>query len=97
MVSPPHAGPSLRDARVRALIKAISWRVLGTLGTSAIVLLFTGRWGLALSVGGVEGLTKIGLFFVHERLWDRVAFGHRSSRSAEEREAPVDDQIRPSR
>jgi adenylylsulfate kinase len=60
---------------VRALIKAVSWRLLGTLGTSAIVLVFTGRWGLALSIGGVESIAKIGIYFVHERLWDRIAFG----------------------
>jgi len=88
----------VRDARVRALAKAFSWRLLGTLGTSLIVLAFTGRWGLALSVGGAEGLTKIGLFFVHERLWDRVAFGQLSLRKAQpvQPEEPG-DQIRPSR
>lgn len=95
MVPPPIAAPSLRDARARALAKAISWRLLGTLGTSLIVLAFTGRWGLALSVGGAEGLTKIGLFFVHERLWDRVAFGQLSLRKPAPEEP--EDQIRPSR
>ncbi len=74
MPSPP-ASPNKHHANVRALAKAISWRLLGTAGTSAIVLFFTGRWGLALSVGGVEGLAKIGLYFIHERLWDRVTFG----------------------
>lgn len=98
MVPSSTAGPSLRDARVRALVKAISWRLLGTLGTSLIVLAFTGRWGLALSVGGAEGLTKIGLFFVHERLWDRVAFGHVARPQAERAaNAEPDDRIRPSR
>ena len=49
--------------------------MLGTLGTSAIVFLFTRRWGLALSVGGVESVAKIGIYFLHERFWDRIAFG----------------------
>jgi len=71
---------------VRALIKAVSWRLLGTLGTSAIVLFFTGRWGLALSVGGVESVAKIGIFFIHERLWDRIPFGrHVAGGSAAEK------------
>ena len=59
----------------RALAKAVSWRILGTVGTSALVLVFTGRWDLALTIGGLEGVTKIALFFVHERLWDRFAPG----------------------
>jgi uncharacterized membrane protein len=101
VVQPPNTGPRLRDARARALAKAISWRLLGTLGTSAIVLVFTGRWDLALSIGGVEGVTKIGLFFAHERLWDRVAFGHPASRPARQAgqgdAGAPEDQSRPSR
>ena len=92
MSTPPTSLPSEHHARARALAKAISWRILGTVGTSVIVLVFTGRWELALSIGGVEFLGKIGLFFVHERLWDRVRFGHPVRHAT-----PPDDQIRPSR
>jgi uncharacterized membrane protein len=76
-VTTPTANRDVRHANARALAKAISWRLFGTAGTSAIVLFFTRRWDLALSVGGVEGVAKIGLFFIHERLWDRIAFGRR--------------------
>jgi uncharacterized membrane protein len=65
----------VRRANARALAKAVSWRLLGSLGTSALVLFFTRRWDLAFSIGGVEGLAKIGLYFIHERVWDRIAFG----------------------
>jgi uncharacterized membrane protein len=68
--------PHVLDTHARALAKAISWRVFGTLGTSAIVLTFTGRWDLALSIGGAETVAKIALYFLHERLWERIAFGH---------------------
>lgn len=84
---------SVGRAHARALAKAISWRILGTLGTSVIVFVFTGRWQLALSVGGIEFVGKIGLFFIHERLWDRVGFGH----PARPTPPPQDDQSRPSR
>ncbi len=92
MSTPSTSPPSEHHARLRALAKAISWRVLGTVGTSIIVFVFTGRWQLALSIGGVEFLGKIALFFLHERLWDRVRFGH-----PVRHEPPPDDQIRPSR
>jgi len=57
------------------VIKAISWRVLGTLATSALVFIFTRRWALSLAVGAFEFVSKIGLFWVHERVWDRLHFG----------------------
>jgi uncharacterized membrane protein len=74
-VPPSTAGSNGRHANVRALAKAISWRLLGSLGTSALVLFFTRRWDLAFSIGGVEGIAKIGLYFLHERVWDRISFG----------------------
>jgi adenylylsulfate kinase len=64
----------------RALAKAISWRLLGSAGTSVLVLLFTGRWDLALSIGGIEGVAKVGLYFLHERVWDRITFGRDEGR-----------------
>jgi len=90
----PSTGANARHANARALAKAISWRLLGTAGTSAIVLLFTGRWELALSIGGVEGVAKIGLYFLHERLWDRVAFGSRGRHPGPD-ERPHDEPNRP--
>jgi uncharacterized membrane protein len=89
----PTGVPSEHHAHVRALAKAISWRLLGTIGTSVIVFVFTGRWALALSIGGVEFVGKIGLFFIHERLWDRVRYGQPVRHVS----PPPDDQIRPSR
>jgi adenylylsulfate kinase len=65
------------ETHVRSVAKAISWRVLGTIATSAIVFALTGRWGLSLFVGGLEFVTKIGLFWVHERAWDRLRYGRK--------------------
>jgi uncharacterized membrane protein len=80
LASPLTAGPNVRHAQARALAKAVSWRLLGTIGTSTLVYLFTGRWDLALTIGGAEGVAKIGLYFIHERLWDRVAYGRDSEK-----------------
>jgi adenylylsulfate kinase len=62
----------------RSVAKALSWRVLGTVATSAIVFAFTGKWALSLFVGGLEFVLKIGLFWVHERAWDQLAYGRRA-------------------
>ena len=64
-----------RDTHARSIAKAVSWRILGTLATSAIVFIFTRRWALSLFVGALEFVSKIGLFWMHERVWDRLAYG----------------------
>jgi adenylylsulfate kinase len=57
--------------------KAISWRIFGTVATSVLVFIFTRNWSLSLTVGGVEFVVKIGLFWLHERVWDQVPLGKR--------------------
>ncbi len=64
-----------RESHSRSVIKAVSWRVLGTIATSIIVFAFTRRWAVSLFVGAMEFVSKIGLFWLHERIWDRVSFG----------------------
>lgn len=64
-----------REQRRRSIVKAVAWRVLATVTTGLVVFLFTGRVRLAVAVGGVEALAKMALYFVHERLWDRIPFG----------------------
>jgi adenylylsulfate kinase len=65
------------ETHARSVAKAVSWRVLGTIATSAIVFAFTRKWALSLFVGGLEFVLKIGLFWLHERTWDRFGFGRK--------------------
>jgi len=53
----------------RHILKTISWRVLGTLDTIILSWIITGSWKLGLSIGGVEVITKMVLYFLHERAW----------------------------
>ena len=59
----------------RSLVKAISWRVTGTCDTILISWLITGHAKMAISIGFVELFTKIFLYYVHERIWNRLSFG----------------------
>jgi uncharacterized membrane protein len=59
----------------RSLVKAISWRITGTLDTVVISYLITGHARWAFTIGFIELFTKITLYFVHERIWDRLSFG----------------------
>ena len=59
----------------RSLVKAISWRVTRTCDTILISWLITGQFKAALGIGFVELFTKIGLYYVHERIWNKLDFG----------------------
>jgi adenylylsulfate kinase len=48
---------------------------MGTVATSLIVLVVTRRVVLSLAVGLFEFVSKIGFFWLHERVWDRLRFG----------------------
>jgi len=65
----------MADKHYRSLIKAVSWRVTGSIDTAIISYLITGKWTFALAISGVELFTKIGLFYVHERVWENLKFG----------------------
>ena len=64
----------------RSIVKAVSWRVTGTLDTILVSFLITGQMSLAFSIGFVELFTKIGLYYVHERVWNRISFGREKAR-----------------
>ncbi len=63
------------NARVRSIAKAVSWRFVGGLDTAVLSFLVTGSLKYAVSIAGAEAITKIGLYYVHERVWRRVAWG----------------------
>jgi adenylylsulfate kinase len=64
-----------RETHTRSVAKAVSWRILGTIATTLLVFVFTRRVVLSLAVGTLEFVSKIGLFWFHERMWDRIRYG----------------------
>ena len=59
----------------RSIVKTISWRVVGTLATVIISYLVTGTLALAFSIGGIELVSKMVLYFFHERTWNSIKWG----------------------
>ncbi|MFS4469693.1 DUF2061 domain-containing protein [Maribacter sp. 2210JD10-5] len=60
---------------IRSVAKAISWRVIGTLDTLLISYLLTGKITIAASIASIDFVTKMFLYFFHERLWNRINWG----------------------
>jgi len=59
----------------RSILKTISWRVVGTLATVTISYIITGTMALAFSIGGIELVSKMVLYFFHERAWNNIKWG----------------------
>lgn len=59
----------------RSVLKTISWRAVGTLDTVLISWLITGALSLAFSIGLIELVTKMILYFFHERAWNKIKWG----------------------
>lgn len=79
----------MKDTHLRSVMKGISWRVTGTVDTIVISYIITGEVKKALAIGGVEVITKIFLYYVHERIWGRVTWG----RQKEEEPKPAGEKL----
>ncbi len=66
----------------RSFVKAVSWRVLGSIDTFLLSWLFTGNPKAAGAIATTEVVTKMILYYFHERAWSSIHWGFK--------EAPAD-------
>ena len=59
------------DSPLKSLLKTISWRIVGTIDTITISFLITGEVKSALSIGSIEVVSKMILYYFHERAWSK--------------------------
>jgi adenylylsulfate kinase len=65
------------DSNYRSLMKAITWRMTGTIDTFLVSWIITGTLSLATGIALAEIFTKVGLFWLHERVWNKVSWGRK--------------------
>lgn len=63
------------ESKYRSLAKAVSYRVLGSAATGLIVFVLTHRLSVSLGTSVLDMVVKIGLYFLHERIWEHISFG----------------------
>lgn len=63
------------EKKRRSIVKTISWRTIGTIDTIIISWIVVGNVNFAVTIGGVELFTKMALYFLHERAWNKSNFG----------------------
>ncbi len=59
----------------RSFLKAISWRLIGSITVVIISYLYTGAIDLSLSIGFIDIFSNIFLYFLHERTWNFFDWG----------------------
>lgn len=61
-----------KDSNAKSLLKSISWRIVGTIDTIIISYIVTGELVMAVSIGSVEVVSKVLLYYLHERVWENA-------------------------
>lgn len=64
-----------RETNIRTIAKGFSWRFFATTTTVIIVYLFFGRLDLAIAAGILETVSKVFLYYIHDKVWQRVRWG----------------------
>jgi len=63
------------ENRRRSFLKALSWRGLASIATFSIVFAFTRELVLSFGIGLIEVVSKLILYYFHERMWQKVSWG----------------------
>ena len=58
-------------SRTRHIMKAVTWRILATTTTILIAGTLTGDWAIGAQIGALELVSKLVLYYAHERVWYR--------------------------
>jgi len=66
------SGSVKRNSHKVSLLKTISWRIVGTLDTMIISYILTGNIKVALGIGSIEIVSKMILYYFHERAWNKI-------------------------
>jgi|TARA_B000000609_G_C24018133_1_gene263872 uncharacterized membrane protein len=67
----------MKSQAKRSIAKAITWRITASLDTFVIAWIITGSIELGGFIAGVEAVTKIFIYYVHERIWNRIKWGRK--------------------
>ena len=63
------------ETQARSIAKTISYRLIGSMATAMICFAVSGRLVLSLGAGAADMVVKLGLYFLHERIWARIDYG----------------------
>ena len=62
------------ELKKRTVIKTLTWRITASLTTFLIAWILTGDLLIGISIGSVEAIAKIFLYYFHERIWNNISW-----------------------
>ncbi|MCB4798318.1 DUF2061 domain-containing protein [Neotamlana laminarinivorans] len=65
----------IEESKKRHLLKTFTWRFVGTIDTMTLAWIISGNPLTGLSIGFAEVLTKMILYYIHERVWYKIDYG----------------------
>ena len=66
---------TFKESHLRSVLKAITYRIVGTLTTGLLAYAVTRDFGVSLTIGALEPLVKTAVYYLHERSWQQVPRG----------------------
>ena len=62
------------DLQKRTIVKTLTWRITASLTTFIIAWILTGDFLIGVSIGSIEAIAKIFLYYFHERIWENISW-----------------------
>lgn len=63
------------ETHKRSIIKAITFRIIATTAITIAAFFITGSWACAGTIGLVDLVLKLILYYLHERVWNKIRWG----------------------
>lgn len=67
----------MKVTKARSFIKSLSYRIFGTLSSFGVVYVITGKGSLATLIAFWETVVKVGIYYWHERVWNKIIWGRK--------------------
>ncbi len=65
----------MHETHKRSILKGITWRLIASATTMAVVFIMTGNLALVASVGVIDVVAKVFFYYLHERTWGKIRWG----------------------
>ena len=65
----------MKETKKRSIIKGITYRLMATFATIGAAYALTGETAVSLQIGALDFFVKLTLYFINDRLWQRIRWG----------------------
>ena len=67
----------MKVTKQRSFIKSLSYRIFGTLSSFVVAYIITGKGSLSALIAMWETVVKVGIYYWHERIWNKITWGRK--------------------